>query len=78
MIRKAMKVFFVNMKVSFINYLLSANYYSLFTNGSTDASILEQEVIYVLYLSKQGEPVVKFFHTKKQRNVQMRMDSNSA
>ena len=85
MIRKAMKVFFVNMKVSFINMkvsfindLLSANYYSLFTNESTDASMLEQEVIYVLYLSKQGEPVVKFFHKKKQRNMQMRMDSNSA
>ena len=60
-----MKVSFINMKVSFINDLLSANYYSLFTNESTDASMLEQEVIYVLYLSKQGEPVVKFFHKKK-------------
>lgn len=52
------------MKESFINSLLSANYYSLFTTGSTDGSVLEQEVIYVLYLSKQREPVVKFFSIK--------------
>ena len=42
-----------SMKDSFIKDLLSANYYSVLTDGSTDASILEQEVIY--------EPVVKFF-----------------
>ena len=50
-----------SMKDSFINDLLSANYYSILTDGSNDASILEQKVIYVLYLSKEGEPVVKFF-----------------
>ena len=50
-----------SMKDSFINDLLSANYYSILTDGSTDASTLEQEVIYVLYLSKEGEPIVKFF-----------------
>ena len=50
-----------SMKDSFINDLLSANYYSILTDRSTDASTLEQEVIYVLYLSKEGEPIVKFF-----------------
>ena len=50
-----------SMKYSFINDQLSANYYSTLTDGSTDASILEQKVIYVLYLSKESEPVVKFF-----------------
>ena len=50
-----------SMKDSFINDLLSANYYSFLTDGSTDASTLEQEVIYVLYLLKEGEPIVKFF-----------------
>ena len=50
-----------SMKDSFINDLLSANYYSILTDGSTDASILEQEVICVLYPSKVGEPVLKFF-----------------
>ena len=38
---------------SFVEDLLSANYYSLLTNGSTNANILEQEVIYVLCLSKK-------------------------
>ena len=42
-----------SMKDSLDKDLPSANYYSLLTDGSTDASILEQEVIY--------EPVVKFF-----------------
>ena len=50
-----------SMKDSFVEYLLSANYYSLLTNANTNVSILEQEVIYVLFLSKNGEPVVKFF-----------------
>ena len=45
-----------SMKDSFISGLFSANYYSVLTDGSTDASILEQEVMYVLYLSKD-----KFF-----------------
>ena len=39
--------------------MLNANYYSFLTDGSTGASILEQEVLYVLFLSK-GQPVVKF------------------
>ena len=49
------------MKDSFVEHLLSANYYSLLTNANTNVSILEQEVIYVLFLSKNGELVVKFF-----------------
>ena len=49
------------MKDFFVEDLLSANYYSLLTDGSTDASILEQEVIYVFFPSKKGEPVIKFF-----------------
>ena len=56
------------MKESFIKDLLSANYYFLHTNGSTDVSILEQEVIHVLYLLKQGEPVVQFFSIKIPEN----------
>ena len=36
-----------SMKDSFVKDLLSANYYSLLIGGSTDASLLEQKVIYV-------------------------------
>lgn len=39
--------------------LRSANYYPILTNGSTDSSVLEQEVTHTLYLSG-GEPAVKF------------------
>ena len=49
------------MKDSFIEDLLSANYYSLLTDGSTNASILEQEGFYILFLSEKCEPVIKFF-----------------
>ena len=48
------------MKDSFVNYLLLTNYYFIPTDGSTDLSILEQKVIYILYSPKQGEPAVKF------------------
>lgn len=47
------------MKDAFLKDLLAARYYSVSTDGSTDASIKEQEVVYVLYLSA-GKPVVKF------------------
>ena len=50
-----------SMKDCFVEDLRSANYYSLLTDGSTDASILEQEGFYLLFPSKKGEPVVKFF-----------------
>ena len=48
-----------SMKDSFVKDLCSANYYSCLTDGSTDSSVLEQEVIYAIYLS-DGVPVVKF------------------
>ena len=50
-----------SMKDYFVEDLLSASYYSLLTDRSNNASTLEQEVIYVLFLSKTGEPFVKFF-----------------
>ena len=48
-----------SIKDFFVEDLLSANYYSLLPDGSTNASILEQEGFYVLFLSKKGEPVTK-------------------
>ena len=51
-----------SMKDSFVEDLFSANYYSLLTDGSTDASMLKQEGFHVLFRSKKGEPVVKFFN----------------
>ena len=51
------------MKDSFIEGLRSANYYSTLTNGSTDSRVLQQEVVYALWLS-DGEPAVKFLSIK--------------
>ena len=49
-----------SMQSEFLKSLTSANYYSVLTDGSTDASVMEQEVVYVLFMSEEGEPVVKF------------------
>lgn len=49
-----------SMRSEFLKSLTSANYYSVLTDGSTDASVMEQEVVYVLFMSEEGEPVVKF------------------
>ena len=47
----------------------AASYYSLLIDGSTSTSIIEQEVIYVLFLSKKGEPVIKFFSIQTPAHV---------
>ena len=47
------------MKQDFVKDILNGRYYSYLTEGSTDASILEQEVLYVLFLSSSGVPVLK-------------------
>ena len=45
--------------------LLSAHYYATLTDGSTDSSIIEPEVLYVLFLSpSSGLPVLKFLNVK--------------
>ena len=49
-----------DMKEDFVKDILNARYYSILTDGSTDASILEQEVLYVLFLSASGVAVLKF------------------
>ena len=48
------------MKEDFVKDILNTPYYSILTDGSTDASILEQEVLYVLFLSSSGVPVLEF------------------
>ena len=48
------------MKEDFVKDILDAQHYSILTDVSTDASILEQEVLYVLFLSSSGVPVLKF------------------
>ena len=40
--------------------LLHSSYYSILMDGSTDSSVIEQELIYVLFLNN-GTLQVKFF-----------------
>ena len=49
------------MKDDLVKDLLSAHYYAILTDSSTDSSILQQEALYVLFLSpSSGLPVLKF------------------
>ena len=47
------------MKVSLKECLLNGKYYSILQDGSTDTSISEQELVYVLFLN-DGRAVLKF------------------
>ena len=48
------------MKDDFVKDILNTRYYSILTDGSTNASILEQQVLCILFLSSRGVPVLKF------------------
>ena len=47
---------------------MNARYYSVLSDGSTDSAVIEQEVVYVLYLSKDGVPVVKYLSIESAQN----------
>ena len=51
------------MKVPQKECLLNAKYYSILQDGSTDTSISEQELVYVLFLN-DGQAVLKFLSIK--------------
>ena len=49
------------MKDDLVKDLLSVHYYAVLTDGRSNSSILEQEALYVLFLSpSSGLPVLKF------------------
>lgn len=49
------------LKDDLVKDLVDAKYYSLLTDGSTDSGVLEQELIYVLFLNRSGRAEVKFY-----------------
>ena len=55
-------------KESFAEDFANARYYSVLSDGSTDSAVIEQEVVYVLYLSKDGVPVVKYLSIESAEN----------
>ena len=42
------------LKDDLVKDLVDAKYYSFLTDGSTDSGVLEQELIYVLFLKRSG------------------------
>ena len=50
-----------SMKVPLKECLMKAKYYSILQDGSTDTSVSEQELIYVLFLY-ESQPILKFLH----------------
>ena len=38
-------------------------------DGSTDSSIIEQELVYMLFINKEGRAVVKFFSIERVKNA---------
>ena len=56
------------LKEKLLEELSKANYYCLLTDGSTDAGVVEQELLYVLLLI-EGRPRVKFFSIESPNHV---------
>ena len=44
------------------------NYFSVFSDGSTDASVTEQEAMYILFLN-DGVPKVRYFSVESVENA---------
>ena len=53
------------LKDNLIKLLTNARYISLLTDGSTDSSTIEEELIYVLFLDQDGRPKVKFLSVEE-------------
>ena len=56
------------MKESFAKDFANAQYYSVLSDGSADSAVTEQELVYVLYLSKNGVPIVKYLAIESAKN----------
>ena len=50
-------------KEDLIKAISTSNYFSLLTDGSTDSAVIEEEVLYLLFLN-EGKPEIKFFSIK--------------
>ena len=47
---------------------MNACCYSVLSDGSMDSAIIEQELVYILYLSNVGVPVVKYLSIESAEN----------
>ena len=55
-------------KESFAKDFANARCYSVLSDGSTDNAETEQELVYVLYLLKDGVPIVKYLSIGHAKN----------
>ena len=55
-------------KESFVKDFVNAQYYSVLSDGRTDSAVIEQELVYVLYLSKDWVPIVKYLSIESAEN----------
>lgn len=55
-------------KESVAKDIVNARYYSVLSDGSTDSAVIEEELVYVLYL-KEGTPKVKYLSIERPENA---------
>ena len=48
---------------------MNARYYSLLTDGSTEVAVIEEELVYVLYVNSGGCPIVKFLSIESPKHT---------
>ena len=53
------------MALVFAKDCANARCYSVISDGSTDSAVIEQELVYALYLLKDGVPIVKYLFNRK-------------
>ena len=56
------------MKESFAKDFANARYYSVLSDGTADSAVTEPEPVYVLYLLKDGVPILKSLSTESAKN----------
>ena len=58
-----------SLKIPIVDVLIEANYYALLSDGSTDKAVIEEEVIYVLFLKNDGRVAVRFLSIENLKTV---------
>ena len=56
------------MKTNIKRELASCKYFGALSDGSTDGSMIEEELVYLLYF-KNGEPTVNFLTIETEENT---------
>ena len=57
------------LKVPVIEALTQANYFALLSDGSIDKGVMEDKVLYVLYLQKDGRVAVQILSIENPKSV---------